>query len=116
MLMLGRLAWETMVTVAMRLTLPLDTWTWAVPAADGAVYRPRWVILPAVADQVKLGWLASALPNWSSACAENCRRLPATTLARAGLVAMAVRVWLTATLTVPVTLRLPESVTVTLKV
>ena len=48
--------------------------TVAVPEVFGAVYRPVELMLPALSgarDQVKLGWVAIALPNWSSAVAVN---------------------------------------------
>ena len=47
-------------------TVPLAT------DVSGAVSSPLALIVPAVVVQVKLGCVARAAPNWSSAVAVNC--------------------------------------------
>src|SRR5258708_15411726 len=105
-----------MATEAEALRLPAVAVTVPGPAAAPAVNRPVELTVPPLADQVKAGGLARALPNWSVALAVNCWTPPAATLACVGLTATLVRVWLTVTLTLLVVLRPPWSVMVTRKV
>src|SRR5258708_39807678 len=105
-----------MATETEALRLPAVTVTVAEPAAAPAVNRPVELTVPPLADQVKTGGLAMALPNWSVALAVNCWTPPAVTLACVGLTATLVRVWLTVTLTLLVVLRPFGSLMVTWKV
>ena len=54
---------------------------------------------PLATLQVKVGWVARALPNWSFAVALNCWVTLIPMLAEAGDTVIEVSVWLTETLT-----------------
>ena len=93
--------WEVTVTVAVPLTLPLFALTVAEPVPEAeALYRPLLLTEPGPVDvQVKVGWVAIGLPNWSSAMALNCCVPPSATLTEVGVTTIEVSVWLTVTLT-----------------
>ena len=55
--------------------------------------------MPEARLQVKAGWLASELPNWSSAVAVNCWVWYSLSVALAGVTLMVVSVGLTVTFT-----------------
>ena len=66
---------QEIVMVALPTFPPAFAWMVAVPRPlAGAVYRPVLLIdpRPLSFDHVKLGWIAMAWANWSSALAENC--------------------------------------------
>ena len=90
-------------------TVPLAT------DVSGAVNSPLALMVPALAVQVKLGCVARAAPNWSSATAVNCCTAPACRLADVGATTMDVSVWSTVTLTLLVAVKPPASVIVTWK-
>ena len=58
---------------------------------------------PPDTDQVKAGWVASAVANWSRAVAVNCCVAEVLTVALAGVTSTLDRVWLTTTVTLLVT-------------
>ena len=105
------------VTAAVPLTLPLFALTVAEPAPEeGALYRPLLLTEPRPVEvQVKVGWVAIGLPNWSRATALNCCVPPSATLTGVGVTTIEVSVWLTVTLTELVTLSPSGSVMVTCK-
>ena len=81
------------VTVAVPVMLLIFDLTVAEPVPEeGALYRPLLLIEPGpVAVQVKVGWLAIGLPNWSRAMALNCCPPPSATLTAAGVTPIAVK-------------------------
>jgi len=81
----------------------------------GAAYRPVLLIdpRPLSFDHVKLGWIAMARANWSSASAENCCRVPNASVTDDGATTMLARIGFTVTLTVLVAVRPPVSAMVT---
>src|SRR5437764_386641 len=89
------------VTLAVPPTEPLVAWTVAEPMEAGAAYRPLGLIAPTplTTAQLKAGWVARALPNWSLALAVNCCVPPPGTLGVAGETAMLVRACWTVTVT-----------------
>src|SRR5262249_54938567 len=107
------------VTVAWPLTPPALARTVAVtPLRFGAVYLPVLLIFPGpfTIDQVNVGGVASALPNWSRAEAVNWSVPARTTVRGAAFTLTVVSVCATVTATVLVTLSPPASVIVTRKV
>ena len=80
--------WPT-VTCAVPLNDPLVAVT--VAAVPAEVNNPPDVIEPVVADQVNVGWLARAAPNWSRAVAVNCCVPPKPRPAVAGVTVVARR-------------------------
>src|SRR5262245_32345660 len=84
------------VTLAVPLTAPLVARTFADPVPLlGAVYKPVVLTMPTPPlsiDQVKLGCVARALPNWSLAVALNCCVPPFLSAALPGVRAMLVNV------------------------
>src|SRR5208337_429468 len=101
------------VTEALAENAPLAAVT--VPLAEvlGAVSRPPAEMVPTVVVQVKLGWVASTLPNWSLAVAANCWVPPTLTVTDAGLTAMLVSDWFTTTFTLLVVVNPAASAMVT---
>src|SRR6185436_8210119 len=95
------------VTWAVPLTAPLVAVTvWGPPAVPPAVKRPAVSMVPPPETiQVKLGWLVSAVVNWSCAVAVNCWVAFVATLALAGATTMLVSVWETVMVTGDVTVR-----------
>src|SRR5512143_674528 len=97
------------VTLAVPLRLPL----WAVtvygpPKAVPAVNRPPLLMVPPPFTlQTKGGWVDMLAANWSRAVAVSCWVAEGATVAVAGASTMLVKVWLTVTVTVLVTVWLP---------
>ena len=63
------------VTIVVPLTVPLVAMTVAVPLTFGAVYKPVALTVPMPAliiDQVNVGCVVNALPNWSFPVAVSC--------------------------------------------
>ena len=87
--------------------------TVSVPVAAGAVSTPDEEIRPLVVVQVTAGMVVMAAPNWSVPPAVNCCVAPILTDTFAGLTLILVSVWLTVTVTLLVTVRLPGSLMVT---
>jgi len=77
---------------------------------------PTVPIPPPARDQVQAGCVLRALPNWSLALAANCWVPPLATVALPGVTATLVRVWLTVTLMLLVTVRPAVSLIVARKV
>jgi hypothetical protein len=78
------------------------------PAVVPAVNRPVLATVPPpLTLQVKVGWGARLVANWSRAVALNCWVVDATTVALAGANTTLVSVGLTVTLTELVAVRLP---------
>jgi hypothetical protein len=93
------------------LTLPAEALIVNVsPGRREAVKRPPVLMVPPPETiQLKLGWLVSAVANWSRAVAVNCWVPRVGTLALAGATTMLVRVWETVIETDEVTVRPPAS-------
>jgi hypothetical protein len=90
---------EATVTVAVALSDPLAAVIVALPDVLGAVNNPLPLTVPALADQVSPGRLATGLPNWSKPAAASCCVAPGATVAAAGVIAMRVSAELTVTVT-----------------
>ena len=90
--------------------------TVAVPKVPDAVNSPVGEITPLLVVHVTVGWLAMAAPNWSNPQAVNCCVASVSIDDVNGITVILLSVWFTVTVTLLVTLRLPGSVMVTVKV